>query len=198
MNEQIRPSPRPSTQAAEGVPRWRWTTAELLQLIEFGAFAPEERFELIGGEIVPMSPKGRRHEVVADELTQHWASRLPTEARLSAERQFNLDEATYADPDIIVRPAGIKAYDLRGADALLVVEVADSSWEKDTGLKARTYAAFGVRDYWVIDARTLLTRIHRGPGANGYATVEDHAAEAMLVPLLVPALTVRLADLDLE
>lgn len=48
------------TQAAEGLPRWRWTTSELERLTALGAFRDEDRFELIGGEIVPMSPVGRR------------------------------------------------------------------------------------------------------------------------------------------
>jgi Uma2 family endonuclease len=197
MNEHVRTPRRPATQAAEGVPRWRWTTAELLRLVELGALDPDERFELFGGEIVPMSPKGRRHEVVADLLDQHWKRRTPPDVWISAERQLNLDEATYTDPDLIVRPAGMKAYDLRGPDTLLVVEVADSSWGKDTDLKARTYAAFGVREYWVVHAPTLATRVHRGPGPAGYGEVSDRPATETLVPLFVPALAVRLADLEL-
>lgn len=196
MNEQLRQS-RPSTQVAEGVPRWRWTTAELERLVELGAIDPDEKFELFGGEIVPMSPKGRRHELVADELAQFWLTCIPAEVRISVERQFNLDEATYTDPDLVVRPAGTKIYDLKGPEALLVVEVADSSWDKDTGLKARTYASFGVREYWVINALDLSTRVHLEPGPNGYARISDHAAEAMLEPTLVPALAVTLATLDL-
>ncbi|MDX2155599.1 MAG: Uma2 family endonuclease [Hyphomicrobiaceae bacterium] len=196
MNELLRQS-RPSTQAAEGVPRWRWTTAELQRLVELGAIDPDERFELFGGEIVPTSPKGRRHEVVADELARYWAPRLPADIWVSVERQLNLDEATYTDPDLIVRPAHIKTYDLRGPDALLVVEVAASSWEKDIGLKARTYAAFGVREYWVIDAASHATRVHRSPTAEGYAAVSNHAADAVLTPTLAPGLAVRLPDLDL-
>lgn len=197
MNEHVRQT-RPVTQAAEGVPRWRWTTAELERLVELGALDPDEKFELFGGEIVPMSPKGRRHEVVADELAQYWGPHVPADARVSIERQFNLDEATYTDPDLVVRPAAIKMYDLKGPDALLVVEVADSSWDKDTDLKVRTYAAFAVREYWVINAMTRTTRVHREPGSAGYASVTEHALDTIVTPLLVPALAVRLADLDLD
>jgi Uma2 family endonuclease len=187
-----------TTQAAEGIPRWRWTTAELLRLAELGAFADGDRFELIGGEIVPMSPKGRRHEVVSDELLQVWASRDHPESAVSVERQFNLGEDTYVLPDLIVRPAAVKTYDLRGPDALLVVEVSDPSLAYDSQAKAMLYARHGVREYWVVNAQTLETIVHRDPGETGYGTVRTHAAGEFMTPIAAPQLAVRLADLDLD
>ena len=198
MNEHLRRTHRMPTQAAEGMPRWRWTTAELLRLTELGAFTDNDRFELIGGEIVPMSPKGRRHEVVADVLQKFWARRCPEEIWISAERQFNLEPETYTTPDLLVRPAGIQVPDVRGDTALLVVEVADTSLAYDQGTKAALYARFGVREYWVINARTLETHIHQGPGATGYASVRTAPAPDLIVPLLAPSLGVRLSELDVE
>ena len=200
MNEHVRipkPAPRAPTQAAEGVPRWRWTTSELVHLTDLGAFTAEDRFELIGGEIVPMSPVGRRHELVADELHQHWVPNLPAEARATTERQFNLSDDTYVKPDIWVRPSSIRAPDARGDTVLLIVEVAQTSLKFDTGTKAALYARHGVREYWVINAETLDTQVHRVPGASGYADVRTVPAGETLTPLLVPQLTVRLADLNL-
>ena len=195
MNE-IAPQHRQcrTTQAAEGHPRWRWTTAELLRLTELGAFTSEDRFELIGGEIVPMSPKGRRHEVIADQLQHYWTDRAVPELRIGSERQFNLDEDSYTLPDLIVRPAGIQSYDLRGDTILLVVEVADTSLYFDRTAKAALYARHGVREYWVINARTLVTTVHRSPGSTGYADILDVGPAETMIPLLAPALAVRLTD----
>jgi len=120
MNQHIQSqAPRTPTQAAEGVPRWRWTTAELLRLAELGAFSSDDRFELIGGEIVPMSPTGRRHEVVAEELQRAWMARGLSDVWIATERQFNLAADSYTKPDLLVRPAAIKTYDLTGPQALL-------------------------------------------------------------------------------
>ena len=52
------------TRAAEGLPRRRFTVAEVEAMVAAGVMKEHERFELIGGELVPMSPKGNRHEVV--------------------------------------------------------------------------------------------------------------------------------------
>ena len=200
MNEQIRTMgarPVTTTTAAEGLPRWRWTTADLIRLTDLGIFTAEDRIELIGGEIVPMASIGRRHELVADELHQTWAARYDAGFRVTTERQLNLGEDTYTKPDLWVWPSAIKAYDVRGDTILLIVEVSDSSLKFDRGRKADLYASFGVREYWQIDAWSLETRVHREPGSAGYGAVTPIAAIERLVPHLVPHLSVRLADLDL-
>ena len=202
MNEHIRSHAlatlRPTTQAADGLPRWRWTTAELLAMVEAGILNRDDRIELIEGEIVPMASEGRRHETVADELAQYWHSRQPADVRISVERQFNLSETTYTAPGLLVRPAGIKAYDLKGPDALLVVEVAGSSLAYDTGLKAHIYARSGVREYWVINAITHETMVYTQPSTDGvFASKVPVPSRALLTPHLVPSLAVRLAGLDL-
>ena len=202
MNEHVRQSagplgqPRSTTQAAEGVPRWRWTMAELIRLTDMGVFTAEDRIELIGGEIVPMSPIGRRHEVVAEEIAEAWHDKVPSEFRLMTERQLQLAEDTYTKPDLWVRPKAIRGPDVRGETVLLVVEVADTSLDFDKTKKAIVYAQQGVREYWVVDAQTLVTMVHREPGISGYANVEEFVPTRTLTPLLVPQLALRLSELD--
>jgi Uma2 family endonuclease len=198
MNEIARKFPgRRSTQAAEGLPRWRWTTAELERLSELGAFVAEDKFELIGGEIVPMSPTGRRHEVIREDLENVFRRIAPATVGVTAEPQFNLAADTFTEPDILVRPARIKAYDLRGPDALLVVEIAATSLDYDLNAKAQLYARYAVREYWVINADTLATILHRNPRDDGYASKVEVKGDVQLSSQLVPELTVRLCDLDL-
>ena len=58
MNRLVAPS---TTTAAEGLPRRRFTVAEIEAMTAAGILDEDERIELIGGEIVPMLPKGNRH-----------------------------------------------------------------------------------------------------------------------------------------
>jgi hypothetical protein len=54
MNKIFIPPPqRPTTQAADGLPRRRWIVAEIEKMSADGYFHDDERFELVGGEIVP-------------------------------------------------------------------------------------------------------------------------------------------------
>jgi Uma2 family endonuclease len=199
MNEAFTPPlPRPTTRAADGLPRWRWTVEEIERIAAAGFFRGAERFELLGGEIVPMSPKGRRHEIIRGKIALRLARSTPEGIFVVSEPQFNLSEDTYLEPDILVHPAAIQTPDVRGTDALLVVEVADSSLRYDLNVKAASYAAHGVREYWVINAATLLTRVHLAPAGNAYATVLEVPAEERLVPSLVPAFAIALRELDLD
>jgi Uma2 family endonuclease len=189
---------RRTTQAAEGQPRWRWTTAEIEQLSAEGAFVDADEFELFDGEIVPMAADGLRHALIEDAIAATWVKRDLTGLRFGEQKQFNLDEATFVKPDLLVWPEDIKIPFLKGPEALLVVEVAGTSLGKDLGLKRRTYAKFGVREYWVVDAKARSTIVHRNPADGDYASVVTLDASTLLTPLLVPVLAVRLADMDIS
>ena len=198
MNELAEPKTRPTSQAAEGVPRLRWTLAEFELLIDLGIFTEDDRIELIQGELVPMAAKGNRHELVRDELMNWMMEHKPATLRLSSEIGWRPPDAdTYVEPDLLICPRALKGVTVAPTEVLLAIEVAHSSLRFDTTIKARLYAALGVRDYWVIDAETLTTRVHREPSANGYASVVEVPPGETLVPLLVAPLAVRLADLDL-
>ena len=60
------------TSAAEGLPRRRFTVAEVEAMVAAGVMEEDERVELIGGELVPMSPKGNQHEVLKTALLRRW------------------------------------------------------------------------------------------------------------------------------
>jgi len=197
MNGHLRLDRLPgTTRAAEGLPRRRWSVAEIEAIVAKGIIDEDERFELIGGEVVPMSPKGRRHEVLRSKLAFYLTRQASDDLMVVAEAQLNLTDDTYVLPDILVHPAAIEVPDVRGPTALLVVEVADSSLDYDLLTKASRYASHGVREYWVINAHTLVATIHRQPSGAGYALVERLNAGDRLVPEAVPQLAVTLQDLD--
>lgn len=187
-----------TTTAAEGLPRRRFTVAELEQMTAAGILLEEERIELIGGEIVPMSPKGNQHEVLKSALNIYWARRLPADLVYTTETTFRLDTDTYLEPDFVFYPKAGGWKGLSATTARLVVEVSDSSLSYDLGRKANLYAAFGIAELWVVDAAKLLTRTHRSPTLTGYRSIEDWPASHRLVPEQAPELAVILSDLDLD
>src|SRR5271154_3465913 len=180
MRDALFHHPRPTTRAAEGLPRWSWSVSEIERLAAGGFFRDDDRFELVGGEIVPMSPKGRRHEIVRAALAFRFPRAAPEGVFVVSEPQFNLGEDTYVVPDILVHPAAIKTPDVRGVDALLVVEVADTSLAYDLQAKAQLYASHGVREYWVINAATLVTTVHTWPSVATYATMREIAPGGLI------------------
>jgi len=176
----------------------RWTLAEFERLAELGIFTEADRIELIGGELVPMSPKGNRHEIVCAALHNWLRRNLPGYIDYHPEPGWRADAANYFEPDFLVGPAGFNRTSIRPGDVLLLIEVAHSSLAFDTTTKASRYASLGVREYWVVNAVSLATRVHRGPSAAGYAEVKTVPASEPLTALLLPSLALTLADLSLD
>ncbi len=184
-----------TTQAADGLPRRKWTASDIQKMLDAGILQSGERFELIGGELVAMASRGRQHEFLKIELNLYWVRRLPPDLVVAPETALRLGPYDEPEPEFIIYPRPILPHDVRGDSVLLVVEIAESSLRRDRSIKAHLYASFGVREYWVIHAAPRVTRVHREPGPAGYASITEHAADEVLTPLLAPALAVRLADL---
>jgi Uma2 family endonuclease len=186
------------TRAAEGLPRRRFTVSEVEAMVAAGVMDEDERVELIGGELVPMSPKGSRHELVKAALLDRWYRARPEDCALIPETTFRLSEDTYLEPDVVVYLRSLGLTRLSGESVLLVVEIADTSRRYDTGRKAKLYASFGVRELWVMDAVRLVTRVFRAPTPAGYGEAKDFGAKEQLTPLVAPAaFALRLAELEL-
>jgi Uma2 family endonuclease len=192
MNRHLRDM---TTTAAEGLPRRRFTVAELERMTEAGILEEDERIELIGGEIVPMSPKGNHHELLKMALTHYWSPKLPADLTFATETTFRLTADTYLEPDFVFFPSSSSIPGLTAATAKLVVELADSSLGYDLGRKAALYAGFGIAELWVIDAVKLVAHIHRDPQAEGYRSVVALGRDARLVPQALPDLAVTLGEL---
>lgn len=186
-----------ATRAAEGFPRRSFTVAEIRRMVEVGIIAEDENFELIEGELVPMSPKGNQHEVIKAALNRILARHAPDELRLAVETSLYLDERTFVEPDLCLYPKRILPEDVKGSDVLLAIEVAASSLSYDRGLKASIYARHGVGELWVIDATTRDTWIHRGPSADGqWGRIERNGAETPVASEVLPKIVIRTIDLD--
>ena len=199
MNEFLRPpSLSLTTQAAEGLPRRRWTVAEVEEMVRAGIIDEHERFELIGGEVVPMAAKGARHEQVKIALNRFFQRAAPERLEIAQETTLRLDKDSFVEPDFCVFRRGLDLRLLDGEAVLLAVEVADTSLAYDLGRKIGIYAAYGVPEVWVINATTLVTRVHGGRNPSGYSEMTDLTYLQCLTPGLVPELAVRLADLGLE
>ena len=65
------------TSAAEGLPRRRFTVAEVEAMVTAGVMEEDERVELIGGELVPMSPKGISTRSSKQRCSDRWFRARP-------------------------------------------------------------------------------------------------------------------------
>ena len=74
---------RPNLHQPAEPARRRFTSAELLAMDEAGVLHPEERVELIDGEIITMPAKSARHDDMCAALVLHFADHRPTDERIA-------------------------------------------------------------------------------------------------------------------
>ena len=166
-------------------------------MVEVGLIEEDERLELLGGELVPMSPKGSAHEVLKAALNMFLVKNCPPSFRVIPETTFRLSVDTFIEPDFLIYPADLPLRNMKGPDPLLAIEVADTSLSYDLGCKPRIYAQYGIEELWVINATKLVAHIHRGRTPDGYREVTLHRQDELLTPTRVPELAFKLSQLDL-
>lgn len=186
-----------TTRAADGFERRGFSVADIFKMIEAGVIGDDEKFELIEGEIVPMSPTGDQHEIIKSGLTELLAAQKGRELRLGVEASVYLAEHTFVEPDLCLYPRGILPEDVKGTDILLAIEIAATRLRYDRGLKARLYAQHAIRELWVVDAVSSLTWRHIEPRADGsWGAIEEVAPDSELHVAAIPGLSIRMAALD--
>lgn len=188
---------QPHTQGAEGMPRRPFTQEDIVAMQEAGILHPDERFELIGGEIVPMHAKYNRHEIWKQSLMSRWVRALPEDLSLYIESTLWLETGELLEPDVSIYPANILPQDRRGCDARIIIEIADSSLHRDLVRKKPIYARNLVPEYWVLDAQNRRAHIFAEPSEEGVWQVQkDVGDNATLAPRFMPGLALKLTDLD--
>lgn len=127
-----------------------------------------------------MSPKGSTHENVKIEVIAGLLRVAPPDLRIAPETTLRLDDISFLEPDFCVFPRSVSLDRLRGPDVLLAIEVSDTSLHYDTGRKIGIYAVYGIAEV-VIDAKRLVTRVHRVLGVDAIARSSKMAAGEDLV-----------------
>jgi Uma2 family endonuclease len=104
--------------------------AEYHQLIAAGIFDENDRVELIGGDLVMMSPIGARHAGQVNWLISLLAPPMRDRAVVAVQNPLQLDDNSEPQPDLALlrlRADCYKRSNPTPADVLLLIEVADSS-----------------------------------------------------------------------
>lgn len=172
MNAMVDPMLDPALLAPERVRPLK--RREYERLVDLGVF-DDERVELLRGALVEMSPQGTEHSVISAWFAQRFAKALDLRKyETRSHSPFAASDDSMPEPDVSVSLAREDHEHPSPRDALLLIEVADSSLAKDRVLKTEIYAAAGVPEYWIVNVHTRTVEVLRGPTRTGYqrATVK--------------------------
>ena len=181
----------------------RWTRAEYDHLVDLGVFQPGERIELLDGHLVVREPQGSRHAAAVRLVVDTLRGALGDAWRIDSQFPFALDDDSEPEPDVAVVPHDPNRYrDGHPSRAVLIVEVAESSYRIDHGAKASLYARAGIPEYWIVDVARAGVEVHRAPEASSeaiygwrYRSVVTLGKSATVSPLIAPDVAIPVADL---
>jgi Uma2 family endonuclease len=180
-----------------------WTRAEYDELIARGSFRPDERLELLGGQLVVREPQGSRH-AVAIELAHRALQRAFGPAwRVRVQLPVALEADSEPEPDLSVVAGDPRDSSLsHPARPVLIIEVAETSLTFDREHKGSLYARAGVMDYWIVNLVDRELEVYRHPVAASlapfgrqYGQRQALTATGTISAVAVPSAGISVADL---
>src|SRR5262245_10261079 len=106
-----------------------FTVDDYYRMADVGIIGPEERVELIDGEIIKMSPPGNRHIACVNRATTAFVERFGKRAIVSVQNPLRLNIYNEPQPDIVVLKPRADFYEstrLSPEHVFFVVEISDT------------------------------------------------------------------------
>lgn len=175
-----------------GVSPRRWTREEYYRLAEEGFFEGQH-VELIGGQIVMMSPMSFPHYFASDGIAEMLKATFGKGYWVRQQAPVSIPNDGEPEPDVSVVAGSKRDYTDHPQTALLVVEVVRTSLSFDTQTKTHLYASANIPDYWVLDLAHRHLIVYRqpvvdpdAPFGHRYATIFTIDEHGSVVPLEKP------------
>lgn len=147
------------------------SVADFLLMGETGMFAPDERVELLDGEIYTVSPPSPQHAGMVKRLVKLLEQAYGDRCIVSVQDPLVLNEYRLTEPDIALLKPDASFYTDRhpqADDALLVIEVSRSSLGYDKAEKLPRYAEADVTEVWIVNLDAGLLEVYREPFGRSY------------------------------
>jgi Uma2 family endonuclease len=161
------------------------------RLIAEGHFDPSDpqRYELIEGEILALSPIGPEHSEVVQALAEwSYENRPKDQVKIRTQASISIPSlASVPQIDLFwVHRKPFRKVWPQASDLLWLVEVSDSTLSYDRGRKSRIYAKAGVADYWIVNIPDQCIEVRRDPKGDFYQTIQTFHAGDLIALLAFP------------
>lgn len=176
---------------------------EFVRMHEEGIFSPEDKLELLRGEIYHKMTMLGPHIAALYNALQVMTRLFQPNYRVLPQVPLSLNENDLPEPDIsIVDESSGDLNQGPPSDAVLVIEISDSTLRKDRGLKAAIYAEAGIEEYWIVNLVDRVLEVHRQPGALpsdpsgfGYRSITRFSETDRISPLALPEASILVSEL---
>ncbi len=150
-------------------PRKVWTKEAYYRLADSNVLNGE-RVELVGGELIGMSPQKHPHAYVIGTLNSLLVELYGKTHVVRVQLPLDLSDQSQPEPDFaLVTRALHRSSKPHPPTADLVIEVSDTSLAYDRDEKASLYAAAGIAEYWIVNLVDGQVEVSRTPGPDSLA-----------------------------
>jgi Uma2 family endonuclease len=175
-----------------------FSSDEYHSMLDAGILSPDDRVELIEGEVLEMAAISSRHAGCVKGLNRAFSEGLSGRALVGVQDPVRLSHFSEPEPDLSVLHPRDDRYSKAHPtpeDVFLIVEVAHASLDYDRSVKVPLYARSGIREVWLFDLTQSVVEVYRRPGVGGYAEVERLGRGDRLAPEAFPNLVLDVDSL---
>lgn len=146
-------------------PIWRLSVAQYHEMIRTGILTSDDQVELLEGWLIPKMPKNPPHRIVT-KLTRNALEKIvPDGYYVDSQEPITLPDSE-PEPDVVIVRGTTRDYQEshpEAPDVVVVIEVSDSTLDKDRGVKKRSYARAGIPIYWIINLIDETCEVYTNP-----------------------------------
>lgn len=179
--------------------RHRFTVEEWERMGAAGVLPPDARMELIEGEVIDMAPIGPAHGSYEKRLIAWFGGHIDaSEAIISAQDPIRLGDFSEPQPDLMLLRPKSDFYaegHPTASDVLLLIEVADTTLERDRDYKMPLYGRYGVVESWLLNLLDGTVEVYTNSTERGYADRHIAVAGEVLRPVLLNGLAVPVNEI---
>jgi len=176
-----------------------WTVDEYYQMAKTGILQPDEKVELIAGQIIRnMTPQGSFHAAAITRTNRLLNQPVQPRFLVRLQLPIQLDNRSEPEPDLALVKSDPFDYDdhhPKAEDVYLIIEIADSTLKTDLTLKKQVYAEAKIPDYWVLDLAKRQLYVYRQPTEEGYQEEQILSEQHSIAPLSFPDFRVKVGEM---
>ena len=147
---------------------WPLSVEQYHAMIRSGILTDDDPIELLEGVLVPKMTKNRPHTKMTWRIHRMIESLVPHGWYLDAQEPISTADSE-PEPDIVVVRGNIEQYDdpPDAENVSFVVEVSDSTLQRDRGIKKRLYARAQIAVYWIVNLVDQQVEVYTRPRGAG-------------------------------
>jgi len=149
-------------------PIWPLRVHQYHEMIRTGILTDDDPVEFLEGLLVLKMPKNPPHRI-STQVTRDVLGRLVPKGWYVDDQEPITTKDSEPEPDIAVIQGERRDYSGRhpyADEVALVVEVADTTLERDRTSKKRLYARSGIEIYWIINLVDRVIEVYTQPLSN--------------------------------